>query len=65
MKIKTATCLILFSLFCSLNAFSDNGVDNVKEYDAIGDGETLYTTSIQKTIDACTEQEGGKVIVPP
>lgn len=34
------------------------------DYGAVADGITINTQSIQKTIDACTEQGGGRVIVP-
>lgn len=38
---------------------------NVREFDATGDGRTLDTRAIQAAIDACAEQGGGTVVVPP
>jgi len=37
---------------------------NVREYGAIGDGETLDSPAIQAAIDACAEQGGGTVFLP-
>jgi polygalacturonase len=37
---------------------------NVTDFGAIGDGKTLCTASIQKTVDACALAGGGKVVFP-
>lgn len=38
---------------------------NVKEFGAIGDGESTDTRAIQNAVDACADNGGGTVIVPP
>jgi polygalacturonase len=37
---------------------------NITKYGAVGDGQTLNTTFIQKAIDECSKTGGGKVIFP-
>ncbi len=37
---------------------------NVVEFGAVGDGATSCTTAIQRTIDACAEAGGGRVVLP-
>ena len=34
---------------------------NIKDFGAIGDGKTMNTASIQKAIDTCFENGGGRV----
>lgn len=37
---------------------------NVRDYGAKGDGATLDTAAIQKTVDACANEDGGTVLIP-
>ncbi len=54
---------ILF--FPVLDSFSQDGIYSIKDYGAVGDGKTLCTNAIQKTIETCASHGGGKVVVPP
>ena len=52
-------------LTCAIGLSSAQAIDiNITSQGALGDGQTLNTLAIQKTIDAVASQGGGKVIVP-
>lgn len=55
--------------FCSILQFScntkTNNVFNILDHGAKGDGRSINTEAIQKTIDACYAAGGGTVYVPP
>jgi hypothetical protein len=60
--------IITFSLLffwgqVTLNAQISNGIFNVKEFGAIGDGAHLNTKSIQAAIDLCHKEGGGIVLL--
>ncbi len=57
--------LMLSMLACECPATPGEGVFNVKSFGATGDGVTLDTKAIQQAIDACSENQGGTVWVPP
>ncbi|WP_338359389.1 glycoside hydrolase family 28 protein [Yeosuana marina] len=59
--------ILLIQIMClPIVGFSqEDGLYNIKNYGAIGDGTTLCTQAIQTAIDRCNANGGGKVIVPP
>jgi polygalacturonase len=61
--------VIPITLFWMLNLASlmaqQNGIYNIQDFGAKGDGISLNTQFIQKAIDECAQNGGGKVIVPP
>ncbi|MFI0429266.1 glycoside hydrolase family 28 protein [Mariniflexile sp. HMF6888] len=59
--------ILLIQIICLpvLGFSQENGIYNIKDYGAVGDGSTLSTHAIQTAIDSCNANGGGKVIVPP
>ncbi len=60
-------CFVLFSTRGETLTVRKDGVSQfvVTEYGAIGNGENLCTRAIQKAIDECELNGGGRVYVPP
>jgi polygalacturonase len=54
---------MLFTL-TTLLAWAGNGIYNVRDYGATGDGKTLEHTAINRAIEAATAAGGGQVVVP-
>jgi hypothetical protein len=59
--------ITFFLLFCwgqvTLEAQVSNGIYNVKDFGAVGDGVYLDTKSIQEAIDICHKEGGGIVLL--
>lgn len=69
-KSAQASGLLVAGLAVSSFAFGkglsvqENKEYNILDFDAVGDGETINTSAIQKAIDKCAKAGGGKVVVP-
>lgn len=50
---------------CLVNASLSAADFSVEYYGAVGDGQSLNTSSIQSAIDACAKAGGGRVVVGP
>jgi polygalacturonase len=72
LKICFVVMLVGFVSMCDSRAHAQNiplpvipkAVFNITNYGAGGDGKTLNTAAIQKTINACSAAGGGTVLVP-
>ncbi len=67
LKLRIVVFYFFTLLFLSQNGFCKintplAGTFYVNDFGAVGDGKTINTIPIQKTIDACAEAGGGKVI---
>ena len=62
MKILFFFCL---SLLTSPVLATANGIFNVRDYGAVGNGTHLDTAAINRAITACAEVGGGTVLLPP
>lgn len=60
MKLIVSILLFMAATYAILNATEFN----IEEFGAIGDDKTLCTEAVQKAIDACNENGGGRVVIP-
>ncbi|BAU52550.1 Exo-poly-alpha-D-galacturonosidase precursor [Mucilaginibacter gotjawali] len=54
--------LLLMLCLCGTSALAQTF--NIREYGALNDGKTVCTAAIQKAVDACYQNGGGRVYVP-
>jgi len=55
----------IYFFFTLLGIFSVTAKEYViTDFGATGDGKTLNTNSIQKAIDRCSAEGGGRVVIP-
>ncbi len=60
-SLKFFTLIVLYTI----NSYKSGAQTyNIENYGAVGDGTTLNTEAVQKTIDACYVHGGGNVIIP-
>src|SRR5688572_19919964 len=60
---RTALVIVLMACMMSVYAAPPVVID-ISRYGAVGDGKVLNTLAIQKAINDCHQQGGGKVIFP-
>jgi polygalacturonase len=62
--------LFVLLVLCCLTGLAQSNqtktgkIYNIKDYGAVGDGQTLNTDAINKAISACIKDGGGTVFVP-
>jgi len=65
MMFKRIVFLLLFIPVFAGNGYTQKSIYNICDFGAKGDGMTLCTEAISKTIETCSENGGGTVVVPP
>jgi polygalacturonase len=62
MSLLSRCIIILLCLSLSITTYAQTF--NIKDYGAVADSKTINTAAIQKAVDACTQNGGGRVYVP-
>ncbi len=65
MKTIVSWTTALFLLLLSRQGFSQATLYRITDFGAVGNGTTMSTAAIQKTIEECAQKGGGTVLVPP
>lgn len=66
MNTSATKIIILLLIYCfALSCKSHSCIYNIEDYGANGDGKALNTNAINKTIEKCSRDGGGTVVVPP
>jgi hypothetical protein len=62
--VRLSSAAFAFPLAATLALSATPLFHNIRDYGAAGD-QTWATTALQKAIDDCASQDGGKVVIPP
>lgn len=65
MRKPTVTLFIILIFIAGCTSRQKDGVYNIVDFGAKGDSAKINTDAIQKAINLCSEQGGGKVLIPP
>lgn len=64
MKIAIAIFFSILAMLAFMTSYSMNSPLNIKDYGAIGDGQTDDTKAIQSVIDRLKSEGGGEIFIP-
>jgi len=65
MSITLRCAMVLSFLLLPFKGLSQATLYRISDFGAVGDGFTMNTAAIQRTVDECSRKGGGTVVVPP